>query len=443
MKLIKNFNKFLEDTVNLNKTRYGIATSGIEAITGFLEANDNLKDYFVETTPQGSYRQKTIIRPPSEEFEFDVDLLFEMKIVDGWGAKDYLNNVAKEFKNTELYKDKVDTKGKSRCVTIDYESDFHIDIVPAIKTTAGHLIMNKNTNTFEVTDGDGYAAWFAGRSSITGGFLVETVRLIKYVRDVKQKFNAKSVLLTTLLGNMVYTGDSEAATLYSDLPTTLLTLINRLDVYLQMSLTMPNVTNPVLPSESFNRHWGQTKYLEFRVAVHDLYSKISDAHGEEDEGESIKKWRLIFGNEFPSLQEMSKSAINPTLRDPGEQFLSDFNISTQIQHRVKLNAKVIQNGFRPFFLLGNLNPLRKWRSLEFIIEECSVPFPYEVMWKVKNYGDEAARINQLRGEITQDGGHGFKKETTRYEGRHYVECYVIKDGICIAQDRIDVPIGSL
>src|SRR3989344_6387404 len=110
MKLIGYFDKFLKDTVNLNKSRYDTATSGIDAITNFLKSNQVLEDYFIGTSPQGSYKQKTIIRPASEDYEFDVDLLYEMQIVDGWEAKDYLKHIADEFRATDRYKDKVYVK---------------------------------------------------------------------------------------------------------------------------------------------------------------------------------------------------------------------------------------------------------------------------------------------------------------------------------------------
>src|SRR3989338_1817392 len=192
MKLIRYFDKFLKDTVNLNKHRYDTAVGGIETITNFLKSNDLLKDYFINTSPQGSIKQKTIIRPATEEHEFDVDLLFEMKIESEWQPKDYLEKIADQFNSSDRYRDLVDTKGKNRCVTIDYESDFHLDIVPVVKTTDGFWIMNKNTNRFEITDGDGYAQWFENQTVVTNGFLVESVRLMKYLRDIKGKFLAKS-----------------------------------------------------------------------------------------------------------------------------------------------------------------------------------------------------------------------------------------------------------
>src|SRR5438874_710633 len=132
MKLETSFNKFLVDVVNLNQTRVDVANAGIETMTKFLKNNERFGNLFIDTKPQGSIRQQTIIKPTDPESDFDVDLLFELKPVEEWEPKDYLEKLAAEFKQTERYKDKVDTRGKTRCVTIDYESDFHIDIVPAV-----------------------------------------------------------------------------------------------------------------------------------------------------------------------------------------------------------------------------------------------------------------------------------------------------------------------
>jgi hypothetical protein len=60
---------------------------------------------------------------------------------------------------------------------------------------------------------------------------------------------------------------------------------------------------------------------------------------------------------------------------------------------------------------------------------------YQLYWKVRNGGGEAAQVNELRGEITRDQGENGKTETTSYKGTHYVECYVVKDGVVVARDR--------
>lgn len=63
------------------------------------------------------------------------------------------------------------------------------------------------------------------------------------------------------------------------------------------------------------------------------------------------------------------------------------------------------------------------------------------MWKLKNTGNEAKSVGQLRGEVTPDKGNRTKIETTHYSGTHYVECYAINnDNICIAKNRLYVTI---
>ncbi|MCX8485956.1 MAG: hypothetical protein ORN53_02045, partial [Crocinitomicaceae bacterium] len=54
-------------------------------------------------------------------------------------------------------------------------------------------------------------------------------------------------------------------------------------------------------------------------------------------------------------------------------------------------------------------------------------------WKVKNDNNSP----EPRGEIT-DNTTSQITEKTAYKGRHFVECYAIKDGICVAKDRIYV-----
>jgi hypothetical protein len=54
---------------------------------------------------------------------------------------------------------------------------------------------------------------------------------------------------------------------------------------------------------------------------------------------------------------------------------------------------------------------------------------------VRNGGDEANQVGQLRGEITKDARSRTRTESTSYRGSHYVECYVVKDATCVAADR--------
>ena len=66
----------------------------------------------------------------------------------------------------------------------------------------------------------------------------------------------------------------------------------------------------------------------------------------------------------------------------------------------------------------------------------NVKRPFTVKWQITNTGAEAQTANCLRGnfEDSDDGIIG-KKEVTSYKGSHSVQCYIIKNGICVAKSK--------
>ena len=75
----------------------------------------------------------------------------------------------------------------------------------------------------------------------------------------------------------------------------------------------------------------------------------------------------------------------------------------------------------------------KGRTIDFSLSDCDVAEPFEVYWKVANTGAEAAADNGLRGQVQK--GERTKWEHTKYRGSHYAECYLVKNGVCVAIDR--------
>lgn len=444
MKLEQSISDFLKNVVNLNETRVGVAESGVETIRNFLQVNDLFANLFIDTIPQGSFRQKTIIKPVNPELDFDVDLLFEMESVHGWEAKDYLLNLSKEFKKTDRYKDLVDTRGKERCVTIDYANDFHIDIVPAIKNGDVFQIMNKATNQFEPTDGDGYAEWFANKNDTTGGkYLIEVTRLIKYIRDKNKRFEIKSIVLTTLLGSQVSISDSKVSQ-YSDLPTAFLTIISRLDAFLQSNATMPVVNNPVLLTENFNRKWDQGKYEKFRNEIHKIALTASDAYQDDNEAKSLKKWQRIFGEEFTGSAKSTSLAISINELQLSsfdhKQELADIGIiSYSNSANVNIDAglywgrgdhKIMNRRFKGEFAQKTELPRYHWLKFRATTNYAK---PYDVYWQVVNTGKNAEQAGGLRGEIKK--GTDEQWERSLYTGVHWIECFIVdsETRVCVCR----------
>ena len=73
-----------------------------------------------------------------------------------------------------------------------------------------------------------------------------------------------------------------------------------------------------------------------------------------------------------------------------------------------------KDGFRQGNPRSFANRVGKHRSLVFNVIKGDVPEPYEILWKIKNTGEEAASLGQLRGSIFQ-GGHTHH-ESTLYTG---------------------------
>lgn len=304
MKHTKYFQEFLSTEVNLNETRLQRLNQSSSAVDTFL--SENLEAY-QKTERQGSYGLKTIIKPVGTR-EYDADMLLYMDSDDDKEPKDYINDVYDCLKQNGNYEDKVHRR--TRCVYIDYAGDFHLDLVPCITDEEQHYICNNKDNCFEETDGTGYRDWFNEKTRITNGDLKRVTRLLKFLRDHKRNFSVKSILLTTLIGNSVYTYD-EGSENFKDIPTSLKTISNRINSFLQNNILMPEICNPVLLTESFTRHWDQDKYRHFRE-MFDLYNtKINEAFDANDHNTSVRKWRELFNDNFGELKETTASIIVP------------------------------------------------------------------------------------------------------------------------------------
>ncbi len=307
MKHEKFFDDFLKDHVNLNQSRLDRLNRGVKSVTELLE--DRLEGYR-EYSPQGSYAQGTIIKPVQGNDEFDADILIFLKD-DSFHplefSRDYVKDLYMLFKNTNTYGDKV--RLKTRCVTINYVRDFHIDVVPCIEFNGRIYICNRDDEKYAVTDGDGYKKWLEGKNKSTGGNrLKKTIRLLKFLRDHKDNFTIPSILLTTLAGSSVNDGYYIYSTdAFTDVPTTLKIISNRIDSYLQFRNSMPQILNPVLPSEDFNRKWDEQKYQNFRDKFQIYNEKINKAFDEKDHDRSVELWRASFGDHFGSLKLTAKT----------------------------------------------------------------------------------------------------------------------------------------
>jgi hypothetical protein len=125
-----------------------------------------------------------------------------------------------------------------------------------------------------------------------------------------------------------------------------------------------------------------------------------------------------------------------------EQFIEDL-YQVNLIYRCRVMCVVSGDGWRPKALSEFLSTLKRYLPHNFEIrctmDSTNCPPPYKVLWKVRNVGPEAERHDQIRGRIVERGAN--IKEHSTFFGNHYIECYIVKDGICVAKTRVNIPIG--
>lgn len=141
------------------------------------------------------------------------------------------------------------------------------------------------------------------------------------------------------------------------------------------------------------------------------------------------------------LENITSAADVPGLTEPGfrkrastvESFLFDQGIPVLTESDAILHIQglaLVRDGFRSL-VLDRQGLISVDRRIRFSVTTPVAADLYK--WKVKNDDNSP----QPRGEIT-DHHTAQDPEHTKYKGKHFVECYAIRDGICIARARQNV-----
>lgn len=188
---------------------------------------------------------------------------------------------------------------------------------------------------------------------------------------------------------------------------------------------------------------------KFITKAEKAYKKIKDLTA--NSSDVNKKLRQVFGTQFPKKVTAENreytSSYNQKYYNDTEEFIEDY-FTVDIKYNISIDYKITQDGFRPMLLKKLLRDkmfLAIKKHLEFYIDsmdsEIKKEAPYDIYWKVKNEGQEAIKRDCIRGQIKRTNTKSIN-ESSDFIGEHYVECYIVKDGICIAKDHIDVPISN-
>ena len=158
----------ITEKLQLTDTQYDQATQSYGAICNWLDADDSpLRPYHPQLYPQGSVSLGTTVKPRQRD-EYDVDLVCQLAI-DGSLLDDpiiLLDMIEQRLRENAVYEPLVERK--NRCIRVNYERQFHLDILPACPDyNAGGsclLIPDVKLDRFCKTNPKGFIAWFKSQT---------------------------------------------------------------------------------------------------------------------------------------------------------------------------------------------------------------------------------------------------------------------------------------
>ena len=272
--------------LQLSPTDYKLAVDHYHAIGNYLQAEGSpIAKYNPDIYPQGSLRIGTTVRPRGRQ-EYDLDLVCELLGLDWKTCPDpvgLLNDIERWLRANGLYKDKVERM--NRCVRVNYEHQFHLDILPACPDSASGyccvVVPDRKVDDWKPSNPKGYAEWFErmARSTEFEAYfkaiepvphqeplelkppLKRAVQLIKRYRDIKLGYDSKaaiSIVLTTLSGENYFGQKS--------VNEALLGILEGIVAKLPADGSILKVENPMNRDEKFSERWEADPklYTEFK-----------------------------------------------------------------------------------------------------------------------------------------------------------------------------------
>lgn len=450
--LSSKFNTFYADYVVLPKTEqdklHDKKALNIQRLKdGLKEYNEENKTsyYIVETCVQGSMAISTVVQNEDHDYDIDVAIVFKKSDLGSKGAQATRNMVANALRRkTKQFN--AEPEVKTSCVRVKYADGYHIDFAVYRK----YYDVWNDCWVYEHAGSDwtqrelkGLSEWFKTQNDASDGKLRKVVRLSKMFCKSRASWkNMPSGLLQTVLC------DEKLQNSYERIDElfyyTMSEIVKRLESNTAVSAPVDNGRDLTPRQSDITRMTNWKNRLKSKLE--DLEVLFKDDCSRED---ALQAWYGFFNHDFWNEQpsETSSYSAKVVLKSirgvaDTEQYIEDL-FPVHLSHRCSVSCHVSGNGFRPKPLSELLQLLKRYLPHNFEIRCVMVyttcPPPYKIFWKVKNVGPEAARRNQLRGQIEEKGNSIV--EHSRFFGNHYIECYIVKDGVCVAKARIDVPIG--
>ena len=407
--------------------------------------NNNTNYKIVETKTQGSMAMHTVTQSDSNEYDIDIAVIFDTSInaLTSIGARRMVLEAFKLAYNNF----KQDPEVKTNCVRIYYAEGYHIDLAVYRRdmNEDDEYIYEHAGTKWSVRDPLAINIWFAKEVKIKSTQLPKTVRLSKMFCKSRSHWDMPGGFIQTALCVECFNDSERLDECFYD---TIVAIRDRLKV-------SSSVNNPTDTSQSILKPADVQRMKNWETRLTNKINKLQILFVSTcTEQDAIEAWAEFFDHSYWNILVEANSSFKeayfstdstiPTFRDT-EQFIED-RVPMDEQYNVKIICETAAPGFRPMVLSKLFQQVkRRWiphgTKFTFYAVDINVPSPYNIYWKVRNVGPIAERRNEIRGQIIESNKPSHV-ENAIFHGSHYVECYIIKNGKCVAIGRIDVPIDT-
>ena len=429
---------------NLDRLKSGLDKLGEEHNTTYA--------YYQDCCNQGSYAMFTLNQHPDNEYDIDIALVFKKEDLPSSALKarqriaDAFKKVAGNFAQ--------DPEARTNAVTVWYAEGYHIDfaVYRTYERVLGGTVIEHAGPEWTERDPMEVTNWFNNtvnkRSPMKKyGATVENhqmrriVQLLKAFAKSRSSWNLPGGLIISVLTSMDYkpNNDRDDIALYD----TMVAIHNRL-------LFNTEVYSPVSSTESLTHREQYKKQVErFRDKLDSAVTNLAVLFQDDcTTDKTMKAWNKVFNHPFWSdaveeeseddsdidesglvLSKTEKPALGGTSHEQPLTWEFDITRRVRLYAHTYRGKKIQLSGLK-----ADGRTIKSGLDLKFVAQT-NARGQYQVFWQVVNTGRHAELEGKKRGEVfpSDNSSPLVQWEKSEYTGKHWIECFIVKDDICVAR----------
>ena len=430
---------------NLERLKSGLDKLG--------EKHDTTYAYYQYYRNQGSYATFTLNQHPDNEYDIDVAIVFKKEDLPGSALK-ARQRIADAFKQMpgNFLKD---PEARTNAVTVWYAEGYHIDfaVYRTYEDKFGRTIIEHAGSEWTVRDPMDMTNWFNGAVNKSSpskeyGATVEKyqmrriVQLLKAFAKSRSSWNLPGGLIISVLVDECYHPDYDRddVALYDTMVAILDQLRRDIEVWSPVSIAelltykeeykkqverfrdkLNSAITNLAPLFEYDCTTDKAMSAWNKVFNHPFWAEAAAEESETDERLGINEKALVLSN-----------TPKPLLGRTDHQHRMEWPYVKR--RRVRFDAYIYQG--KKF--MGGLNSdgrtINSNYDLKFVVKT-NTRGAYQVFWQVVNTGQHAESVEDGRGNIfpSNNSNPAVHWEKSLYTGKHSIECFIVKDGICVAR----------